>query len=440
MKKILLLCFVSLTMMATWYGCSKDEEESEKLGSILGSIYGIVTVTGEPLKGVGVSLYTSGGSLLLKTVTYDDGHYEFTDLTPGEYEIVVEGDAYEEFSVWVTVEAGRQARADMQLTLADTGLTVVTCDAEVLGRSAILKGQYTYAYRTTPTEWGFYYSTSKPVSAGTKVVSSGKTETNTSYTYTFDASISNLSPGKYYVQAYAKNAYGLTYGDIKTFSTSNDPAVKTLAVTNVTESTATLNGEVVYAGNPEFIERGFVYSSSFANPTVEDPSSSTKRKVVSGKSTSFSANIDNLTKGTTYHVRAYVTNANGTFYGESVDFVPLDPNVIRISSLGLMIQKYDLSSGADWNTAKTLCENSTVGGYTDWRLPTIGELASIYKYGVSVNWAENSVGKFFKDWYWSSSPKDNIYYYVLSMSNGGSDYWGEACQSCTYRVRAVRIL
>ena len=434
-KKLTLGLLACLMIAAAMIGCSKENT---------GTIYGIVTVTGEPLKGIGVSLFVDN-SLLLKTVTYDDGHYEFSDLKAGEYKLKIETEGYNEFSTTVIVEAGRQARADMQLTLVETGLNVITYEAVVSGNAVLLKGHYRYNYNdNSPDEFGFYYSTSAPAFNGTKVKTNDKEETSYD-NYDFKVDVPNLMPGTYYVQAYAKNSKGTTFGDVKTFAISGDPHVKTLAATNVTQYTATLNGEMVFAGDPAFTERGFVYSKSFSNPSIEDPESSTTRKVVSGTSTLFSANIDNLTNNVTYHVRAYATNAKGTVYGESVAFSTTDPNAntISIPTLGLMIQKYDLSSGADWSTAKTLCENSTVGGYSDWRLPTIGELQSLYSYAVSVNWNENLVGFFTHTvstcGYWSSSNSNNYsgYHDVVWMDDGTTNY---KTNSANFHVRAVRNL
>lgn len=66
--------------MALVLMCSCDENEEERMGSI----YGVVTdkTTIEPMRGTGVELHASanegyGYSLLTRTVTYDDGHYEF---------------------------------------------------------------------------------------------------------------------------------------------------------------------------------------------------------------------------------------------------------------------------------------------------------------------------------------------------------------------------
>ena len=434
-KKITLGLFACLMIAAATIGCSKIIDNEKP-----GTIYGIVTVTGEPLKGIGVSLFVDD-ALLLKTVTYDDGHYEFSDLNPGEYTLEVETEGYNTFSTTVMVEAGRQARADMQLTLVETGMNVITYEAVVSGNAALLKGHYSIdSYNYEPNEIGFYYSTSTPVSNGIKVKTND--ETGSYYNYDFKVNVPDLMPGTYYVQAYAKNSYGTTFGDIKTFVISGDPFVETLAATNVLQNTATLNGEIVFAGNPAFTERGFVYSRSFTNPSIDDPESSTTKIVVSGTSTLFSANIDNLTNNVTYHVRAYVTNANGTVYGESVEFKTADPNanIISIPTLGLMIQKYDISSGAGYYDAKTLCQNSTEGGYNDWRLPTYGELRSLYSYAVSVNWNVNNVGYFNHNsstgsYYWGSNGSS---YQAVDMSSGSAN--SNYGSSSSFRVRAVRNL
>ena len=110
--------------------CSKSEDEKD---SQPGSIYGIVTEEGSsvPMKGITIGLYQTVGAhynkeegdwdaesvtLLLQTTTFDDGHFEFSDLKPGLY--VVDVDAPKGYNgdfAMVTVEAGRQARIDMQI-------------------------------------------------------------------------------------------------------------------------------------------------------------------------------------------------------------------------------------------------------------------------------------------------------------------------------------
>lgn len=109
MLTIVMAAFVSFNLTA----CGDDVAEEDKVGSI----YGIVTELGtaEPMKAVGVELY-KGSALLLKTVTFDDGHFEFNDLNPGNYQVKVIADEYKQTDEGhVTVENGRQARIDLQV-------------------------------------------------------------------------------------------------------------------------------------------------------------------------------------------------------------------------------------------------------------------------------------------------------------------------------------
>lgn len=95
-----------------------------------------------------------------------------------------------------------------------------------------------------------------------------------------------------------------------------------------------------------------------------------------------------------------------------------------------MVQKVDIISvGVDWSSAKSLCKNSVVGGYTDWRLPTKAELAMLYQ-------NKNVIGGFSKTRYWSSTEYVNdLNAWSLDFSSGhlsGTD------KDYEYRVRAVR--
>lgn len=117
MKKLLLWVMVLTGIMLS--SCTKDEDSKNEPGSI----YGIVTKFGaaEPMKAVGVELYKKGTStspdaLLMKTVTFDDGHFEFKDLNPENYQVKVAADGYDQIEDgYVIVEAGRQARIDLQV-------------------------------------------------------------------------------------------------------------------------------------------------------------------------------------------------------------------------------------------------------------------------------------------------------------------------------------
>ena len=77
MKKYLLLYLLPLFL----YGCTDSVDELDGKGDIYGVV--VESTTANPVRAAGVSLYIQDEtmpSLLLKTVTYDDGHFEFNKI------------------------------------------------------------------------------------------------------------------------------------------------------------------------------------------------------------------------------------------------------------------------------------------------------------------------------------------------------------------------
>lgn len=114
----------------------------------------------------------------------------------------------------------------------------------------------------------------------------------------------------YYVRAYAKNLYGIVYGEVVSFTpTDGLPVVETTDVTNITSNSAVCGGNVREEGASSVIRRGVCWSTSH-NPTTQD------YDIPNGTGLGeFSCNITGLSSNTDYYVRAYATNAVGTVYG-----------------------------------------------------------------------------------------------------------------------------
>lgn len=211
MKNFLAIFLVALVFC----GCSTDMSDDT------GNIYGVVTVksTAEPMRATGVELWTSeyNSSLLLKTVTYDDGHYEFNNLKAGKYKLQVVAEGYADVNFNVIVEVGRTARADMQLEEIDTGVTVLTLPPTVSSYTVSFKGEFRYHYSVDwPTEYGFVYGKgSNPTINHDHIVKGTMT---TEHGYFFIAEPTNLDAiTTYYVRAYAKNKKGISYGEERSF-------------------------------------------------------------------------------------------------------------------------------------------------------------------------------------------------------------------------------
>lgn len=95
-------------------------------------------------------------------------------------------------------------------------------------------------------------------------------------------------------------------------------AVTTDSVSNITGYGAKCGGNVVYDGNASIIACGICWSTS-PEPTIADD-----HTAESTDENSFISIMRGLSANTTYYVRAYVTNALGTAYGNEVSFATTD--------------------------------------------------------------------------------------------------------------------
>ena len=98
----------------------------------------------------------------------------------------------------------------------------------------------------------------------------------------------------------------------------DEPTVITKAVVSVGTTDAVCGGSVEYSGYYELTAVGFCWSEK-AEPTIEDHYS-----IEATSAGSFVGKINNLTPSTTYYVRTYATNANGTYYGNVLGFTTLE--------------------------------------------------------------------------------------------------------------------
>lgn len=198
----------------------------------------------------------------------------------------------------------------------------------------------------------------------------------------------------YYVRAYAINDMGIAYSanEIRFNTEKPTPKVVTLDVTNIKPNYATFQGEITFAGEPVYTECGFVYDTT-PEPTTDNNKIIVNRSGVTGY---YSTTVDYLP--TTYYVRAYATNKYGTVYGESKS---VNTEWVDFPEAGIAVQADDLASSVNFYTAQTVCKNSRIGGYSDWRLPTIDELAFIYLNRDYLNKNNNN------NHYWSSNTSNN---------------------------------
>lgn len=101
-----------------------------------------------------------------------------------------------------------------------------------------------------------------------------------------------------------------------TATSSSLPSVITNSITNLTQTSATLNGNVTSDGGTTITARGFYWSE-----TDQTPDSGDNKETVSGTTGSFIKSITGLQSNTTYYYRAFATNSEGTSTGEVQQFI-----------------------------------------------------------------------------------------------------------------------
>ena len=245
------------------------------------------------------------------------------------------------------------------------------------------------------------------------------------------------------------------------------PVVSTASVSGITATSATTGGDVTQDGGAPVAMRGVAYGTS-SSPTTSG--SSTNDGAGTGV---FTSTLTGLTPSNTYYVRAYATNSVGTAYGNEVTFTtsplaigssyaggiifyldstgqhglvcaPSDqgagiwgcagtdiPNTSIIVGTGATNTAYIMAGCAQRPIAASVCADLVLNGYSDWFLPSIGELSLMYS-----QLHLQGLGGFGSDWFWSSSQTDASRAWTMAFSNGYVSSF--VYKVYNHQVRAVR--
>lgn len=176
------------------------------------------------------------------------------------------------------------------------------------GTTATLNG--TVNPNSIATDYHFEWGTTVSYGNSTATVSAGSGMSD----ILVNAGITGLSAGNtYHFRLVATNSDGTTNGDDMTF-VFGTAVVKTTAISNLGSSSVVTGGEITTDGGYPVTARGVCWGTSI-NPVA------TGNHTTDGTGIgTFVSTITGLTMNTTYHVRAYATTANGTFYGSDLIF------------------------------------------------------------------------------------------------------------------------
>jgi uncharacterized protein (TIGR02145 family) len=205
---------------------------------------------------------------------------------------------------------------------------------------------------------------------------------------------SGLTPSTTYTyRVYAFNAVGnsLTYTNEVTLTTSALlalPTLTTTAASSITQTAASSGGNISNDGGAAIIARGVCWSTS-ANPTI---ALTTKTSDGTGIG-AFTSNITGLSANTTYYVRAYAINSQGTAYGNEVSFITLQNAIVALLPNVTIGNQIWSSTNLDVTTYRDGTPIPQVTDPTQWASLTTGawcynnnDPANGTTYGKLYNW------------------------------------------------------
>jgi len=337
------------------------------------------------------------------------------------------------------------------ISSAPTVTTTAPISINITASQIISGGNITSIGSSAVTSYGLCYATtSNPTVANSTVLATG------SGTGSFLDTISNLNAGTiYYVRAFATNSAGTSYGNQLVVTTEtevgNEPTVLTINATASANGTVTLTGAVTDNGGDLIQGVGGLWD---VNPIPAYRSPYMTASLVDGNflnasTDTFSTSITNLTPGTTYYFRAFASNGwSSTAYGNQITYtVPSNTATYKIGQSygggtifyvdgsgqhGLIVANSDAGGITPWyngsyittgttdttvgagaaNTSSIISTqgtgsyaaylaSQTANGYSDWYLPSKGELDLIF-----INLTQAGLGNMQGNVYWSSSEYD----------------------------------
>jgi uncharacterized protein (TIGR02145 family) len=206
-----------------------------------------------------------------------------------------------------------------------------------------------------------------------------------------DTSVSAGNTYTYRVSSFNSVGKSLTYSNEVTLSPTAAPVLPTLTTTaasSIAATTAASGGTISSDGGAAITVRGICWSTS-PNPTIVLTTKTTDGTGIGA----FTSNITGLTANTSYYIKAYATNSQGTAYGNEISFTTLqNANVVPLPNVTIGTQIWS-STNLDVTTYRDGTPIPQVTDPTAWAGLTTGAwcyynntTANGITYGKLYNW------------------------------------------------------
>ena len=190
-------------------------------------------------------------------------------------------------------------------------------------------------------------------------------------------------------------------------------------IDNITQTTATLNGNVSDDGGATVSARGFVYATT-PNPTL-----STGTVLSGGTGTGFySVSLTGLTAGTNYFIREFATNSKGTSYGTGYAFktsasdpVVTTDSVVTLSNTSVQVNCTVVQTN-DSYSLRGIC-------YSTNHTPTVSDLTVFAGVGGEGTYSANIDGLIFGQTYYVRAYISDFYNFIYGEEIAFNTEWEE---------------
>lgn len=295
--------FIAILALVVISSCAKDVVD------LTCTIEGVVKdqTTGLPLSNCEVILTPTNRTI----TTAGDGAYSFTGLEQGEYTLTFNRSGYISDTRTASVKSGEVFPVEMLLK-AKASFSL----SESIYDFGDLESSMTFmCFNNSASDCSYTLSNLPAWILANKNQGSVKAGSNDTFTLTIDRSKVGIGEYSHNITiTYSGHINGTTTLLVKMKKVEyTTPSVTTATSASVlSENSMNIEGTITATGGSQITAYGHCWSTT-ENPTINDQCTNLGMTVKIG---AFTSTIENLLTNTTYYVRAYATNSQGTAYGE----------------------------------------------------------------------------------------------------------------------------